>query len=100
MLQEHLRAKATDSPAVPTFIVDGMLGSIARKLRILGFDTFYDPSVNDVGLLKIASSTERVLVTNDQDLFLMAKRRKLKSIRSGGKTERDRLYEVLAGAGQ
>ena len=26
----------------PMFLVDGMLGSLARKLRILGFDTLYD----------------------------------------------------------
>ena len=31
----------------PRFLVDGMLGSLARKLRILGFDTVYDPKSED-----------------------------------------------------
>ena len=31
----------------PVFVVDGMLGSLARKLRMFGFDTLYYNDAED-----------------------------------------------------
>ncbi len=45
-----------------------MLGKLAKWLRILGFDTFFDCSANDEELLKIARSEERALLTKDREL--------------------------------
>ncbi|MHB2035340.1 MAG: Mut7-C RNAse domain-containing protein [Nitrososphaerales archaeon] len=81
------------------FLVDGMLGSLARKLRILGFDTLYDSKSNDQELLKEAIGTKRCLVTSDVDLCLTARRRKVDSILIGSRSERGRLFEVLAKIG-
>lgn len=81
------------------FLVDGMLGSIARKLRIIGYDTIYDSSSQDKTLLRIAEKTGRYLVTSDMELYLSAKRLKLDSILVSSKSERNRLFEVLSKAG-
>ena len=81
------------------FLVDGMLGSLARKLRILGFDTLYDSKSNDQELLKMAIETKRCLVTSDVDLWLIARRR-VDSILIGSRSERGRLFEVLAKIGE
>ena len=42
-----------------------MLGRLARWLRILGYDTLYDPSLDDMALLKTARADDRMLLTQD-----------------------------------
>jgi uncharacterized protein len=46
-----------------------MLGSVARKLRIFGFDTLYNVDINDNEILKIAIEQNRSVLTCDKDLF-------------------------------
>jgi hypothetical protein len=46
-----------------------MLGSIARKLRIFGFDTIYIRDIKDEEVVSIASKLERVILTCDKELF-------------------------------
>jgi uncharacterized protein with PIN domain len=53
----------------PTFFADAMLGSIARKLRILGFDTLYIANIRDDEVLKIGRTHNRIILTCDKDLF-------------------------------
>lgn len=81
------------------FLIDGMLGSLARKLRILGFDTLYDSKSTDIQLIRSAKKTNRWLVTSDIELYLLAKRRGTKAIliRSGSRQEN--LFEVLSRIG-
>lgn len=50
------------------FICDDNLGKLARYLRTLGFDTYFDERIDDNGLLRIASSEERYLLTRDHGL--------------------------------
>lgn len=50
------------------FVVDGMLGSLARWLRILGYDTNYANQRDDAELVRIARAEERVLLTRDREL--------------------------------
>lgn len=54
------------------FIVDAMLGKLARWLRIIGHDTVYDPSLEDETLISVAKRDGRMLVTRDTDLFRRA----------------------------
>ena len=61
-------------------LVDGMLGSIARFLRILGHDTLYFRDLSDKKLIEIAKDEDRVLITCDQELHRMASSRGVKSI--------------------
>jgi uncharacterized protein with PIN domain len=52
----------------PQFVVDAMLGRLARWLRILGFDTWYFREGGDPHLLKLHTETRRVLLTRDTRL--------------------------------
>lgn len=54
------------------FIVDAMLGKLARWLRIIGHDTVYDTSLEDATLISMAKHDRRILVTRDTDLFRRA----------------------------
>ncbi len=50
------------------FAADAMLGALARRLRILGFDTFYDPSIDDERLVARAFAQQRLILTRDRRL--------------------------------
>lgn len=50
------------------FVADTMLGRLAKWLRILGYDTHYDPSLDDDALLRIARAEGRILLTRDHAL--------------------------------
>jgi hypothetical protein len=53
----------------PPFIVDAMLGSLARWLRILGFDARYADNVaSDDEIIRLAEEEGRVVVTRDRRL--------------------------------
>lgn len=45
------------------FAVDNMLGKLARWLRILGYDAFYDSSLSVKQLVERANQADRVLLT-------------------------------------
>ena len=49
------------------FLADAMLGSIARKLRVFGFDTLYNAQAHDDEILKIAMEQDRVILTADKE---------------------------------
>ena len=52
----------------PRFVVDAMLGRLARWFRALGYDTLYPGQVEDRRLLRISRAEERILVTRDRML--------------------------------
>jgi uncharacterized protein with PIN domain len=54
---------------LPSFLVDAMLGNIARKLRIFGYDTLYLKDTSDTSVLGIALREKRILLTRDKELF-------------------------------
>jgi len=54
------------------FIVDCMLGKLAKWLKILGFDTVYLNRAEDSELLILARREKRVLLTKDQELLQAA----------------------------
>jgi uncharacterized protein with PIN domain len=45
-----------------------MLGTLAKWLRILGYDTLYDTALDDHGLVRLARAEDRVLLTRDREL--------------------------------
>lgn len=54
---------------LPRFLVDAMLGDIARKLRIFGFDTLYMKNTSDSSILEMALHENRILLTRDKEFF-------------------------------
>jgi uncharacterized protein with PIN domain len=50
------------------FIADAMLGTLAKWLRILGYDTQFDPDLDDHQLVRLARAQDRVLLTRDREL--------------------------------
>jgi uncharacterized protein with PIN domain len=53
----------------PRFAADAMLGRLARWLRVLSFDTFYEEAIADAQLVRISNEEERVLLTRDRHLL-------------------------------
>lgn len=72
-MKEHLPAKSVGARQLvssrPTFLADAMLGSVARKLRIFGFDTLYIKHIHDDEILKIGIEENRIILTCDKELF-------------------------------
>jgi uncharacterized protein with PIN domain len=56
----------------PRFVVDTMLGRLARWLRAIGYDTLYPGQCDDRRLLQLARAEERILVTRDRMLARLA----------------------------
>lgn len=53
----------------PRFIVDTNVGHLARKLRMLGYDTLFINPIDDAGLIKAARFQRRIIVSGDSRLF-------------------------------
>lgn len=63
----------------PAFVVDAMLGRLARSLRVLGWDAIYDPGLSDRAQVELAAAEDRVLLTRDRHLL-----RELRPVRALG----------------
>jgi uncharacterized protein with PIN domain len=50
------------------FIADAMLGSLARWLRLLGFDCAWEPDIVDARLVRRALDEDRVVLSRDRRL--------------------------------
>jgi uncharacterized protein len=81
------------------FIADAMLGSLARKLRIFGFDTLYFGEGGALELEALAKKEKRVILTSDKRLFARSEGRGLHAILVEGTTDRARLRCVMRQAG-
>jgi uncharacterized protein with PIN domain len=53
----------------PRFVLDVHLGTLARRLRLLGLDTAYDRDADDEALLTTSVTEQRVLLTRDRGLL-------------------------------
>ncbi len=75
------------------FVVDGMLGSLARWLRILGYDADYANQRDDAELVRIARAENRVLLTRDREL---AGRRGMRALLVESQSLDEQLDQVTA----
>ncbi|MGB9914491.1 MAG: Mut7-C RNAse domain-containing protein [Candidatus Bathyarchaeales archaeon] len=73
------------------FIADGMLGKLARWLRMLGQDVKYSNHFEDDELVAIAKKERRVLLTRDMELYQRAIAKGLDAFYVEGQTEAARL---------
>jgi hypothetical protein len=78
----------------PRFLLDGMLGGLARWLRICGYDAKYLRRASDEELLGRASGEGLVLLTRDKLLHRKALRAGLESFLVEGETDAEKLASV------
>jgi len=52
----------------PKFLCDDNLGKLARFLRMLGYDTFFEKTLSDARLLSTMLKEDRVVLTRDRKL--------------------------------
>lgn len=57
-------------PGNRRFIADVHLKTLVRRLRMLGFDTIYDPALDDSALAERSGRESRVLLTRDRQLLM------------------------------
>ena len=73
------------------FVIDGMLGKLARWLRTMGHDVEYSNSTDDSMLLTIAKQQHRILLTRDFALYQHAVAKEIEAFYVEGQTEQERL---------
>ena len=77
-------------------LCDHMLGSLAKWLRIFGFDTCYpDATMNDDSVLQIASHEKRLLISRDKELLIRAKKRLIPTLEIHTTQLSEQLHQVL-----
>ncbi len=81
------------------FLADAMLGKIARKLRFLGFDTFYQSNIEDIEVIDISIKEKRIILTGDRNLFARTVRLNLDSLLLDKITEMENLVKILSSLG-
>jgi uncharacterized protein with PIN domain len=72
-------------------LADGMLGKLAKWLRLLGYDTAYDNVASDAELAHRARAEGRVLLTRDREL---SKRRGLHTLLIESEVLEEQVREV------
>ena len=50
------------------FIADVMVGKLARRMRLLGFDVLYESTCEDNEVLRLALDQDRIILTRDTGL--------------------------------
>ncbi len=70
-----------------------MLGSLARWLRLLGYDADYDNRRDDAELVRLARAEDRVLLTRDREL---AARRGVRTLFVASQVLDEQLDQVTA----
>ena len=79
----------------PIFVVDAMLGNIAKKLRLLGFDSEYSSNSDDVALIIKSKNENRILITKDVPLYERAKKQKTSVICLTNDKEVEQLSQIF-----
>ncbi len=72
--------KNTGKVKQPKFIVDLMLGKLARYLRIMGYDTLYPFFLTDDEIVDKAFRENRIVLTRDYGLFSSCRKRGIESV--------------------
>ena len=86
----HIKTKSE-----PIFFVDAMLGNIARKLRLLGYDSQYFSDINDDKLIDIARNEKRIIISKDEELIKKVKKLGMKSIHITKEEEIEEILQII-----
>ncbi len=79
----------------PTFFVDAMLGNIAKKLRLFGYDAEYSSNTTDKDLILKVKEENRILITKDQQLSGIAQKQKISVILITMNEELEQLIQIF-----
>ena len=71
-----------------------MLGNLAKKLRMLGYDTEYHSSIDDEKLITLARQEDRILLTKDVILASNANKN-VQSLLIKGNDDLDQLVQIF-----
>lgn len=71
-----------------------MLGTIAKKLRIFGFDCLYYDTIPDDDLVLVAKRQNRIILTKDAKLATNAIQHDIITIKLESSTEKEQLVEI------
>jgi len=77
------------------FLIDAMLGNIARKLQLLGFDSAYLSNIDDLKLIEKAKDEQRIIISKDRDLIGKAKKHGIMSVHVTKENEIEQFLEIL-----
>ncbi len=83
----------------PSFIVDGMLGNLARKMRLLGYDSRYESSAEDSDLIKMAEKQRRIIISKDENLSKSAEKIGLVTVLIRGNDEVEQIIQIATKLG-
>ncbi|MEK6821855.1 MAG: Mut7-C RNAse domain-containing protein [Thermoproteota archaeon] len=81
--------------SAPTFFVDAMLGNIARKLRLLGYDSQYFSDIDDEKLIDSARKEKRIIISKDEELIKKAQKLAMRSIYITKEEEIEQFLEII-----
>jgi len=76
------------------FVADRMIGRLARMLRLLGYDTLYQPELDPSGLIELAAREGRIILTRGDTRLRFPGATNVFSLHSEYPTEQ--LREVVA----
>jgi uncharacterized protein len=79
----------------PIFAADGMLGNIAKKLRIFGFDTLYLANTDDGAIIEICLNENRVFLTKDRELYKRSRKANIPSFLIYSENELESLIAIM-----
>ena len=77
-----------------SFLLDGMLGSLARWLRIAGFDSVYYPGKDDDALIQEAKDSQRILLSRDKLLIQRANKKGVNAILVSSEDTSEQLSQI------
>ena len=78
----------------PSFVVDAMLGNLAKKLRILGYDSKYFSSIEDDKLILIAKNEKRIILTKGERLTKIAEKQNVSFVLIRGSNELEQIVQI------
>lgn len=78
----------------PTFFVDAMLGNLAKKLRLFGYNSLYSSSIEDDELLEITKRENRILITKDLLLAEKAKKQDIRAVSITQDNEIEQFFQI------
>lgn len=79
------------------FLCDQMLGTLAKWMRILGYDVYFaNNREDDEDILRRAEDEDRIIITRDKYLIMRAKRRRIRVIQMDSKDLDEQLKMVTS----